>query len=268
MTPARNTTANGKPNRKRTWVAPTVPSVLISSRWAALRMVCDAAATIVKTAHKRSGDHGRSGEREENGGGQHRGLRSEAAPSRDGDRELQGPADGTGPASQTRRTPARAGASTPPAVKRSIGRDHLGAVERLAEMVVHAGGEALGDVLGEDAGGQRDDRQFGEAAAAARGCAASPPARPCRASACPSGRCRRSRVSSSVESRRRRCRRPAPRSRHARGRCGRSPGSCGRRRPEGRGCPRDGAAPRGRAGGAAGAAAARTSRTVNQKVEP
>ncbi len=49
-TPARNTSANGKPNRKRTWVAPTVPSVAVSSRCMALRAVCAAAAISVKTA--------------------------------------------------------------------------------------------------------------------------------------------------------------------------------------------------------------------------
>ena len=42
--------ANGKPNRKRTWVAPTVPSVAVSSRCMALRAVCAAAAISVKTA--------------------------------------------------------------------------------------------------------------------------------------------------------------------------------------------------------------------------
>ena len=38
-TTARNSSANGRPNRKRTCVAPTVPSVLISSRCMALRSV-------------------------------------------------------------------------------------------------------------------------------------------------------------------------------------------------------------------------------------
>ncbi len=50
MTPARKTSAKGKPNRKRTWVAPTVPSVAVSSRCMALRAVCAAAAISVKTA--------------------------------------------------------------------------------------------------------------------------------------------------------------------------------------------------------------------------
>src|SRR5262245_11358577 len=50
MTAARKITANGNPNRKRTWVAPTVPSVAVSSRWVALRTVCAAAAISVKTA--------------------------------------------------------------------------------------------------------------------------------------------------------------------------------------------------------------------------
>ena len=50
VTPARNSSANGKPNRKRTCVAPTVPSVAVSSRCMALRAVCAAAAISVKTA--------------------------------------------------------------------------------------------------------------------------------------------------------------------------------------------------------------------------
>ena len=49
-TPIRNITAKGKPNRKRTCVAPTVPSVAVSSRCMALRAVCAAAAMMVKTA--------------------------------------------------------------------------------------------------------------------------------------------------------------------------------------------------------------------------
>src|SRR6476469_2045116 len=49
-TAARKSTAKGKPNRKRTWVAPTVPSVAVSSRCMALRAVCAAAAINVKTA--------------------------------------------------------------------------------------------------------------------------------------------------------------------------------------------------------------------------
>src|SRR6478672_4080427 len=49
-TAARKSTAKGKPNRKRTWVAPTVPSVAVSSRCMALRAVCAAAAISVKTA--------------------------------------------------------------------------------------------------------------------------------------------------------------------------------------------------------------------------
>src|SRR5262249_30667312 len=43
--------ANGNPNRKRTWVAPTVPSAFVSSRCVALRTVCAAAAITVKMAH-------------------------------------------------------------------------------------------------------------------------------------------------------------------------------------------------------------------------
>ena len=49
-TPARNTSANGNPNRKRTWVAPTVPSVAVSSRCMALRAVWLKAATTVNSA--------------------------------------------------------------------------------------------------------------------------------------------------------------------------------------------------------------------------
>ena len=48
-TAARNTSANGNPNRNRTCVAPTVPSCAVSPRWVALRTVCAAAAMIVKT---------------------------------------------------------------------------------------------------------------------------------------------------------------------------------------------------------------------------
>ena len=51
-TPARKTSANGKPNRKRTWVAPTVPSFAVSSRCVALRTVCAAAAMTVNSAHQ------------------------------------------------------------------------------------------------------------------------------------------------------------------------------------------------------------------------
>jgi hypothetical protein len=50
MTPANRISAKGKPNKKRTWVAPTVPSVAVSSRCMALRAVCAAAAISVKTA--------------------------------------------------------------------------------------------------------------------------------------------------------------------------------------------------------------------------
>src|SRR5947199_10645680 len=49
-TPARKRSANGHPNRKRTWVAPAVPSVAVSSRCVALRTVCAPAAIKVKTA--------------------------------------------------------------------------------------------------------------------------------------------------------------------------------------------------------------------------
>src|ERR1051326_585530 len=49
-TAARNTSANGQPNRNRTWVAPMVPSRAVSSRCMALRAVCPAAAMMVNTA--------------------------------------------------------------------------------------------------------------------------------------------------------------------------------------------------------------------------
>ena len=48
---ARNTRPKGRPNRKRTCVAPTVPSVAVSSFCCALRNTWPAAATTVKTAH-------------------------------------------------------------------------------------------------------------------------------------------------------------------------------------------------------------------------
>ena len=50
-TPSRNTSTNGKPNKNRTCVAPTVPSVTVNSRCIALRSVCMKAAMTVKTAH-------------------------------------------------------------------------------------------------------------------------------------------------------------------------------------------------------------------------
>ena len=49
--PSRKITENGKPNRKRTCVAPTVPSFVVNSRCAALRTVCPAAARTVNTIH-------------------------------------------------------------------------------------------------------------------------------------------------------------------------------------------------------------------------
>src|SRR6516164_641678 len=55
ITPARKSTANGRPNRKRTWVAPTVPSSAVNPRWVALRTVCAAAAMMVKKAHSHEG---------------------------------------------------------------------------------------------------------------------------------------------------------------------------------------------------------------------
>ena len=54
MTPSRKTITNGTPNRKRTWVAPTVPSLPVSSRCMALRSVCMKAAMTVKTAQSRA----------------------------------------------------------------------------------------------------------------------------------------------------------------------------------------------------------------------
>ena len=52
-TPTRKTRANGKPNRKRTCVAPTVPSFAVSSRCMALRAVWPAAASSVKGIQSR-----------------------------------------------------------------------------------------------------------------------------------------------------------------------------------------------------------------------
>src|SRR6478672_851471 len=50
-TPARNSSAKGRPNRKRTCVAPTVPRVAVSSFCMALRSTCPPQATTVNTAH-------------------------------------------------------------------------------------------------------------------------------------------------------------------------------------------------------------------------
>src|ERR1700760_2814614 len=47
-TPAKNRTANGKPNRKRILVAPQVPSGPVNCRCMALRATWPAAATRVK----------------------------------------------------------------------------------------------------------------------------------------------------------------------------------------------------------------------------
>src|ERR1700694_5720450 len=55
MTAARKTSANGKPNRNRTWVAPTVPRLAVRPRWVALRTVCAAAAMMVKRAQSHDG---------------------------------------------------------------------------------------------------------------------------------------------------------------------------------------------------------------------
>ena len=49
-TPARKTSTNGKPNRNRTCVAPTVPRLAVSSRCMALRAVWAIAAMTVKMA--------------------------------------------------------------------------------------------------------------------------------------------------------------------------------------------------------------------------
>src|SRR5262245_37106829 len=54
MTAARNSSANGRPNKKRTWVAPAVPSVAVSSRWVAFRTVWLAAAITVDSAQSQS----------------------------------------------------------------------------------------------------------------------------------------------------------------------------------------------------------------------
>src|SRR5580658_379209 len=51
---ARKTSAKGKPNRNRTWVAPTVPRLVVSSRCIALRRVCANAAMTVKTAQSQT----------------------------------------------------------------------------------------------------------------------------------------------------------------------------------------------------------------------
>ncbi len=50
-TRARNTSENGRPKRKRTCVAPTVPSVAVSSFCMALRSTWPPDARTVKTAH-------------------------------------------------------------------------------------------------------------------------------------------------------------------------------------------------------------------------
>ena len=57
-TPARKSSANGKPNRKRTCVAPTVPRLAVSSRCIALRAVWPAAASTVKTAQSQVSNMG------------------------------------------------------------------------------------------------------------------------------------------------------------------------------------------------------------------
>ena len=47
-TTAKNTTENGKPNRKRILVAPQVPSGAVNCRCIALRATCPSAAVMVK----------------------------------------------------------------------------------------------------------------------------------------------------------------------------------------------------------------------------
>ena len=47
----KNNSANGSPNRNRTCVAPTVPSVAVSPFCMALRSVCEPAAMTVNTTH-------------------------------------------------------------------------------------------------------------------------------------------------------------------------------------------------------------------------
>lgn len=54
-TSARNMSAKGRPNRKRTKVAPAVPSVAMRSRCMALRAVCAPEAATVKTIHNQEG---------------------------------------------------------------------------------------------------------------------------------------------------------------------------------------------------------------------
>ncbi len=44
-TTTRKTSPNGRPNRKRIWVAPTVPSRSVRLRWVALRKVWAVAAS-------------------------------------------------------------------------------------------------------------------------------------------------------------------------------------------------------------------------------
>src|SRR5262249_46722963 len=50
-TSSKNIRPNGNPNRKRTWVAPTVPRVSVNSFCCALRNTCPPAARTVNTAH-------------------------------------------------------------------------------------------------------------------------------------------------------------------------------------------------------------------------
>src|SRR5262249_34827140 len=55
ITAARKTSAKGNPKRNRTWVAPTVPSWVGSSRWVALRTVCAGAARVGTPAQSHEG---------------------------------------------------------------------------------------------------------------------------------------------------------------------------------------------------------------------
>ena len=61
--PVMNTSTNGKPNRNRTCVAPTVPRLPVSARCVALRSVWAKAAMTVKTAQSQGVDITRSSPR-------------------------------------------------------------------------------------------------------------------------------------------------------------------------------------------------------------
>src|SRR5690606_34813729 len=59
-TSASRTRPKGMPKRKRTWVAPTVPSLPVKSRCMALRAVCAAAAPTVSRIQSQGGASGAS----------------------------------------------------------------------------------------------------------------------------------------------------------------------------------------------------------------